>query len=173
MNLHIVRSETRSFFGARRYCLSARVTVTPDQMTVITHHGLERTEIFFDPERDRLEQAADDYHQQARARGLFVTKARDAAAVSFAETRAIIASIRALNAFNITLADLLRGVTIENASLHAIRDFERILTASVDTINETLQAAAGFSDTTEDVFEPGDEHEPTTPPAQWARTWRR
>jgi hypothetical protein len=172
MNLHIVRSETRTFFGSRLYQLAARVTTTPDEIAVINHHGLDRTEIFFDPERDQLEQAAEDYHQQARARGIFTTKMRDAMAVSIAETRAILSSRRALRAFNISLGDLLRGVTIENPSLHAIRDFERILIASVDTIDEALQAAARFSEPTEDMFEPGDEHEPTTPPTQWPRTWR-
>jgi hypothetical protein len=171
MNLHIARSERYTYLGSRRYRLSARLIVTAPEQEIITRHHLDRTEIFFDPDRDRLQQAAEAHHNGARAPGLFVTTIRTAAAVSLAEIRAIIAAIRAVGAFTLTLGDVLRGIAVEQPSLQAIRDLERILVASVDTIDETVQAAIGFSEPSEDVFASGDEQELTTPPAQWTRTW--
>lgn len=172
MNLHLARSETFSFFGSRRYWLAAKAIVTPAELTVITHHRLERTEIFHDPERDRFERDAERHRQEARAEGIFVTNFEQLGALALAETRSVIAAWRAAAAFNITFADLINGIAIEHASLDAIRDIERILTRGVDTLQATINEAAQYSEPSEDLLAPDDEHDTTTPPSQWTRSWR-
>lgn len=172
MNLHIARSERYTYFGSRRYRLTARLIVTGPEQAIISRHYLDRTEIFFDPDRDRFQRAAEAHHDDARAPGLFVTKVRTAAAVSLAETRAIVAAVRALGAFTLTLDDLLSGTTVEQPSLQAIRDLERVLVASVDTIDETVQAAISYSEPSEDVFASGTNDDATVSPNQWPRLWR-
>jgi hypothetical protein len=52
MYFHVARSESRSPLGFRRYCLSARIHLTPEEMRIAERHRLERIEIFYDPLRD-------------------------------------------------------------------------------------------------------------------------
>ena len=136
-------------------------------------HRLYRIEIFYDPIRDELDAHATSEHEKAKARGLFTTKARDASAVCVSEIRALVSTIRALLAFNITVADLLRGVTITNQSLRAIGEIEQVLTDCIDQIDRSLQTARSYSDETEDIFAPGVDNDTTVPPNLWPRIWTR
>src|SRR5882724_5529944 len=120
MYSHIVRSESRSLLGFKQYRLTARIHLTAQEIQIVERHRLRRIEIFYDPIRDELNADAERAHERAKARGLFVTKARDAAAVCTAEIHALVSTIRALRAFNITVRDLVRSVTITNSSLQAI-----------------------------------------------------
>jgi|SRR6185503_14853886 hypothetical protein len=171
MYKHLARSETRSFWGFARYQLSARLYVTPDERRILTRHRLQRIEIFHDPVRDDLEASTIAAHDSAKARGLFVTKVRDAAAITASEISAITSAIRALRAFRITVGDLLDGVTITHRSLREIGHIEQILKDSIDDIDQSLQTAVAYSGETEDIFMPGTDDD-TTPPAEWPRVWR-
>jgi hypothetical protein len=172
MYSHISRSEGRSFWGFKRYQLSARVYLAADERRIIESHRLHRMEIFYDPLRDQLDASAAAAHDKAKARGLFVTHARDAAAIAASEFRALASAIRALRAFRITVGDLLSGVTITHRSLRNIGEVERVLTECVDHIDRFLQSAGAYSAETEDIFAPGADDD-TTPPADWPRVWRR
>ncbi len=173
MYSHIARTETRSFLGFRRYCLTAKLHLTAQELQLIERHRLNRIEIFYDPIRDELNADAEQAHERAKARGLFVTKARDAGAVCIAEIHALVSTIRALRAFNITVRDLVRGVTITNSSLQAIGEIEQILTDCIDHIDRWLQTARRYADETEDIFAPGTGDDITVPPNQWPRIWMR
>src|SRR5450631_4209872 len=109
MYSHISRSETKTLLGSRRYCLSAKIHLTPQETHLAERYRLNRVEIFYDPVRDDHHADATSAHARAKARGLFVTKARDASAICAAEVHALVSTIRALLAFNITLDDLVRG----------------------------------------------------------------
>jgi hypothetical protein len=172
MYSHIARSQTRSLLG-KRYQLTAQIYPTPEESRIIDAHRLHHIEIFYDPFRDELDAAAVAAHAHARTRGLFPTKARDAAAICGSELRALIAAARAFRAFNVTVGDLCRGITITHRSLQAIGEIERILTECVDAIDRCVRAAGSYADATEDVFAPGTDDDRTVPPAEWARTWRR
>ena len=173
MYSHVSRSETRSVFGFLRYRLSAQLYLTAQEMQIMEHHRLKRIEIFHDPFRDTLNANAESAHEQAKARGLFVTSARDASAICVAELRALALMIRALLAFNITLDDLLRGVTITHSSLRAIGEIEQVLIDCIDHIDRALQSARRYAGETEDIFEPGPDDPATVPPSQWPRIWTR
>lgn len=136
------------------------------------HHELHRIEIFHDPIRDELDAKATSNHEKAKARGLFVTTARDASAVCVSEFRALVSAISALLAFNITAADLLRGVTITNKSLRAISDIEQVLVDCIDQIDRALRTARSYSGETEDIFAPGTKDDATLPPNLWPSIWR-
>ena len=173
MYSHIARSETPSWLGRKRYRLTAQIHPTPQELQVIDRHRLARIEIFHDPFREELNANATAAHQKAKARGMFVTKASDAAAICGSEISALVASVRALLTFRITVADLLRGVTITHRSLQAIGEIEQVLTDCIDIIDRSVQAAHRYSDQTEDIFAPGAEDDTTVPPTHWARNWRR
>src|SRR6266478_2034948 len=100
MYSHISRSETRSFLVFKRYCLTAKIHLTPHELHIMEHHRLYRIEIFHDPIRDELDAKATSEHEKAKARGLFVTTARDASAICVSEIRSLVSTIRALLAFN-------------------------------------------------------------------------
>jgi hypothetical protein len=129
-------------------------------------------EIFYDPLRDALDAKAAAAHDKAKARGLFVSRARDAIPITVSEVSALSSAIRALCAFRITVGDLLSGVTITHRSLRNITEVERVLTECVDHIDRFLQSAGSYSADTEDIFAPGPDDD-TTPPADWPRMWRR
>lgn len=171
---HLTRSETYSFVGSRRYTLNAKLHPTPEEMQIIVRNRLDLMELFHDPVREALFAAAAASHQQARSRGLFVTSARDAAAVCVNEISAVISTVRALRAFNITVADLVHpdGVTITHKSLQAIREVEQALTECIDYIDRIVRSAQSYVDETEDLLAPGDEGD-VTPPSEWPRAWRR
>jgi hypothetical protein len=173
MYSHISRSETRSLLGFQQYCLTAKLHLTPEEMHLIDRHRLYRIEIFYDPIRDQLDANAINAHEKAKARGLFVTKARDASAICASEIQALVSTIRALFAFNITVADLLRGVTITNQSLRAIGEIEQVLVDCLDHIDRSLQTARRYADETEDIFAPGTSDDTTVPPNLWTRIWTR
>jgi hypothetical protein len=173
MYSHVVRSETFSFFGFTRYQLSAQIRPTAEELALIRYHGLHRLEIFHDPLRDDFDAAAAAAHEKAKAHGLFVAKPLDAAQACLSEVSALTTTIRAVRAFNITLGDLLHGVTITHRSLRAIEDMERIIVECIDEIDRSLQTARNYSDQTEDIYAPGTEGDVGTPPRHWTRTWRR
>jgi hypothetical protein len=173
MYSHISRSETKSFLGFRRYCLTATIRLTPQEMRIVERHRLDRIEIFHDPIRDELNANAVSAHEKAKARGLFVTRARDASAICAAEIQTLVSTIRALLAFNITLDDLLRGVTITHHSLRAIGEIEQVVIDCIDQIDRSLQTARSYADETEDIFEPTTNDETTVSPNQWPRIWTR
>ncbi len=81
--------------------------------------------------------------------------------------------MRASFAFHITVADLLRGITITHKSLRAIGEIEVVITECIDHIDASPRAAHGYAELTEDLFAPGTDEETTVPPAHWARAWRR
>ena len=173
MYSHVSRSETRSLFGFLRYRLTAQIQLTPQEMQVMERHRLRRIEIFYDPIRDELTGKAESAHEKARARGWFVTTARDASAICASEIYAVVSAIRALLAFNITLDDLVRGVTITHSSLQAIGEIEQVLIACIDRIDQAVRSARSFADETEDIFAPGTEPDTGLPPNQWPRFWTR
>ena len=173
MYSHIARSESRSFLGFKHYRLTARIHLTAQEIQIVERHRLRRIEIFYDPIRDELNAGAERAHEGAKARGLFVTRARDASAICVSEMSALVSTIRALLAFNITVADLLRGVTITNRSLRAIAEIEQIIIDCIDDIDRTLQTARRYTDQTEDIFAPGTDDDTTAPPHQWPRMWMR
>jgi len=173
MYSHIARSESRSFLGFRQYRLAARIHLTAPEIQIVERHRLRRIEIFYDPIRDELNAGAERAHERAKARGLFVTRASDASAICLSEMRALVSTIRALLAFNITIADLLRGVTITNRSLRAIAEIERVITDCIDDIDRYLQSARRYTDQAEDIFAPGTDDDAAVPPNQWPRTWMR
>jgi hypothetical protein len=172
MYSQVRRFETQSFFGTKHYCLTAQIHATQDELHLINHGRLGRIEVFHDPLREHFAAAAAAAHEKAKARGLFVTRARDATAVVGAELRTFIATYRALNAFNVTVADLLAGVTVEHKSLQAIMEIERAITECIDSVERFLRAARNYHDTTEDIFAPGTDEDPGVPPTQWPRLWR-
>ena len=173
MHSHVTRSETFSFLGFKRYRLSAQIHPTHDELAIITSHRLHRIEIFHDPFRDTLDADAAAAHERAKAHGLFVTRARDAARVCASEIHALFSTMRALRAFNITVADLLSGVTVTHRSLRAIGEIEQVLTECIDHIDRSVRAAQSYSDQTEDIFAPGTEDDGGIPPRDWTRAWRR
>jgi hypothetical protein len=173
MYSHITRSETRSLFGGKRYRLTAQIHATPDELHIISHSRLGRIEVFHDPRRDEFAATAAAAHEKAKARGLFVTRARDATAVVGAELRSLIATLRALRAFNLNVADLIGGVTIQHKSLQAITEIEGAIIECIDHVDRFLQAARGYADTSEDAFAPGTPDDATVPPTEWTRPWRR
>jgi hypothetical protein len=173
MYSHIARSETRSFFGFRQYSLTAKLHLTPQEIQLVERHRLRRIEIFYDPIRDEFNENAKRAHERAKARGLFVTKAGDAAAVCVSEMCALVATVRALLAFDITVADLLRGVTITNRSLRAIADIEQVIISCIDDIDRSLQAARRYAEEAEDIFAPGTDDDTRVPPNQWLQMWMR
>jgi len=134
-------------------------------------HRLRRIEIFYDPIRDELNASAERAHERAKARGFFVTKASDASAICMSEMSALVSTIRALLAFNITVADLLRGVTITNRSLRAIAEIEQVIIDCIDDIDRSLQTARRYADETEDIFAPETDDDAMVHPNQWPRTW--
>ena len=171
MQSHITRSTTGTFF--KKYCLSVRIHADPAEVRVIREHRLEAIEIFADPLRQELENLAQAAHERAIARGLFVVRARDAAAITASEISALVSTVRAAVAFKIQVSDLLRGVTISHSSLRAISDIESVLTTCIDNLDTAVRAATSYANDTEDVFAPGtDAPDPTVPPAQWTRGWR-
>src|SRR5216684_1569760 len=166
MYSHIARSESRSFLGFKQYRLTARIHLTAHEIQMVERHRLRRIEIFYDPIRDELNAGAERAHERAKARGLFVTRASDASAICLSEMRALVSTIRALLAFNITIADLLRGVTITNRSLRAIAEIERVITDCIDDIDRYLQSARRYTDQAEDIFAPGTDDDAAVPPNQ-------
>ena len=172
MYSHLTRSQTHSWIGFKRYRLTAKIHATPEERQIIDRHGLMRIEVFHDPLRDDLSTHAMAAHDKAKARGLFVTKARDATSICGSEIRALVATARSLLAFNVTVADLCRGITITHKSLQAIGEIERILTECIDAIDRHVRAARGYAEATEDIFAPGTEDDGAVPPTEWARTWR-
>jgi hypothetical protein len=148
---HISRSETRSFWGFKRYQLSARLYVAADERGILARHRLQRIEIFHDPLRDELEASAVTAHDRASAGGLFVTKARVAAAITASEVSAL--------------------TSATHRSLREIGHIEQVLKDSIDQIDQHLQTAGAYSGETEDIFMPGTDDD-TTPPAEWPRVWR-
>jgi hypothetical protein len=173
MYSHLSRSETRSFFGSLRYRLFAQIHLTAHETHIMECHRLNRIEVFYDPIRDALNANAESAHKKAKARGWFVTRARDASAICAAETRALAFTIRALFAFNITLDDLVRGVTITHYSLRSIAEVEQVLIDCIDHIDRWLQSARRYAEDTEDIFEPGSNDSATMPPNQWPLIWMR
>jgi hypothetical protein len=173
MYSHISRSETTTFFGLRRYCLSAQIHLTPQEMHLAERYRLNRIEVFHDPIRDDLSANVGSAHGRAKARGLFVTKARDASAICAAEIHAVVSTIRALLAFNITLDDLLRGVTITHSSLRAIGEIEQVVIECIDHIDRAVRTARSYADETEDIFTPGTDDDAGLPPNLWPRSWAR
>jgi hypothetical protein len=173
MYSHIARSESRSFLGFKQYRLTARLHLTAQEIQIVERHRLRRIEIFYDPIRDELNANAERAHEKAKARGLFVTRAGDASAICVSEMRALVSTIRALLAFNITVADLLRGVTITNRSLRAIAEIEQVIIDCIDDIDRSLQTARRYVHETEDIFAPGTDDDAAVPPNQWPRTWMR
>jgi hypothetical protein len=172
MHTHIQRATSGWLF--KKYLLSVKIFVDTDELTVIKQNRLDRIETFVDPAREAFEDAATAAHAEAGKRGVIVTRARDTAAIAAAEVRALISTARSLVAFKITVADLLRGVTIENRSLRAIADIEQVMVEFIDRLEAVVQAAARFDHRGEDAYAPGtDEPDAGVPPAQWARTWRR
>ena len=172
MYSHLTRSQTHSWFGFTRYRLTAQIHATPEERQIIDRHGLTRIEVFHDPRRDELSANATAAHEKAKARGLFVTKARDATSICGSEIRALVATARAALAFNVTVADLCRGITITHKSLQAIGEIEHILTECIDAIDRHVRAARGDAEATEDISAPGTEVDAAVPPTEWARTWR-
>lgn len=85
MYSHITRSETRTLLGGTRYRLTAQIHATTDELRIIRHSRLGRIEVFHDPRREEFAATAAAAHAKAKARGLFVTKARDATAIASAE----------------------------------------------------------------------------------------
>lgn len=136
-------------------------------------HGLQRIEIFYDPIRDELNARAERAHESAKSRGLFPTRVGDASTVCASEISALVSTIRALLAFNITVVDLLRGVTITNRSLRAINEIEQVLIDCIDHVDQSLETARRYTDETEDIFGPGTNDDATVPPNQWPRVWTR
>jgi hypothetical protein len=172
MYTHVSRSQTRSLLGCKRYVLAVRLYVTQLERDVVDRHRLERIELFHDPRREQFDADAMAAHANAKSHGLFVTKARDSTTICISEISALVSSIRALLAFRITVADLLRGVTIQHRSLQAIRDIEEVLTACIDSIDRSVQAALSYSDQSEDIFAPGPDTDTTIAPNAWVRAWR-
>ena len=173
MHSHIARSQSPSWWGVK-YRLSVRLYVDAEELRILRPHRLDRVEVFSDPSRQEFATAALAAHDKAAKYGLIVTKARDTTAIAAAEITALVATLRSLLAFNIRVADLLHGVTIEHRSLRAITDIETVLTDGLDHIDAAVRAARSYSEETEDVFAPGaDDTHDNVPPAAWGRTWRR
>jgi hypothetical protein len=170
MYSHVSRSETCTLFGGKRYRLTAQIHVTPDQRQFIEHARLGRMEIFHDPLRDELDATA--AHERAKARGLLVTTARDATAVVASELRALTNTLRAWGAFNVSVDDLIRGVTVQHKSLQAIVEIERAIVECIDHLDSFVCAARGYVDASEDIFAPGTDEERAVPPTAWTRAWR-
>lgn len=174
MYSHIIKSPTRSLLGRKRYQLSARIDVDPEELRIIRHSRLDRIELFSDPVRQELFAAAAASHEKAKSYGLFASTARDATKVCGAEIRALVSTLRAVRAFEIHFGDLLNGgVTIAHTSLQAITIAEKALTECIDRIDHFVQAARSYSDGSEDFFAPGtSEPEPNdTHPRDWPFSW--
>jgi hypothetical protein len=161
-------------FGTK-YRLAVRLYPDAGELRVIREHHLERIEVFADPLRDAFAADAIAAHDKAKARGIFVVpRMRDTAAITASELSALVSTLRALLAFKINVADLLRGVSIEHRSLRAIADIEKILTDYIDALDAAVRSARGYADRTEDVFAPGDDApDETIRPNQWTRSWTR
>ena len=171
MQTHVSRSTTATWFGTK-YRLSVRIFADLEELAILRDHHLDRVEVFADPQRDDFNAAAMAAHDKAKARGLFIGKARDTSAIAAAELTAIFATVRALLAFNLRVSDLLRGVTIEHRSPRAIVDIETTITEFTDRIDAAVCAARGYDHRSEDVFAPGTDEDGTVPPGQWTRSWR-
>ena len=173
MHSHITRSQARSLLGFKRYRLTAQLHVTPRELEIIERQGLDRFEVFADPVREHLLANSAAAHDRAKSRGIFVTRARDTAAITGAEIAALVSAMRALLAFKINVADLLRGVTIEHTSLRSIGEIELVLTECIDHIEHVVQSGRAYADATEDVFAPDVDEDNTAPAATWTRARRR
>lgn len=173
MYTHIIRSVTSSFMGFKRYRLSVRIYVDREDLQIIQHHRLELIEFFHDPIRDELNANASAAHEKVKGHRLIVTTMRDAGTICTSEIRTLVSTVRALLTFQVTLADLLQGVSITHRSLQAIGEIEHVLTECIDRIDHFVRAARSYSDEAEDIFAPGTDADPTIPPAEWPQTWTR
>lgn len=173
MRSHVIRSQIPTFWGSHRYRLFARIYPTPAERQLIGRHRLEAVEIFHDPVREHFTAQSDAAHRRAKAHGLFVAKAGDAIGVLGAEIVASVAAIRGLRAFNITVADLLNGVTITHKRLTAIGEIETAVVDCIDHIARTVEAARRYSDEVQDLYEPANERPDAVRPADWPRAWRQ
>ncbi len=171
MQTHVVRSQSGIFF--KTYRLSVRLYVDPEEQFIIRQHRLDRIEVFADPLRDAFADNATAAHDKAKARGLIVTRARDAAAISASEISALVSTVRSMLAFKLQVSDLLQGVTIQHRSLRAIADIETVCTDVIDRIDAAVRAARSYDHRSEDIFAPGNDQEETVPPGEWTRGWRR
>jgi len=140
MYSHIARSESRSLLGFKQYRLTARIHLTALEIQIVERHRLRRIEIFYDPIRDELNANAERAHERAKARGLFVTRASDTSVICVSEMRALVSTIRALLAFNITVADLLR-IKINQGQTNADSHFPNGR-ALIDDVTDTLLTVA-------------------------------
>ena len=172
MYTHIARTTVPSLWGTK-YRLSIRLYADPEDLPILHAHHLDRIEVFADPLREDYAAAATAAHDRAKARGLFVTRARDTTAIAAAEMAALVSTLRGLLAFNVRVGDLLRGVTVEHRSLRAISDIETVCVDVIDRVAAAVHAARGYDLRTEEVFAPGTDQDETVPPGEWTRTWRR
>jgi len=175
MLLHISRTRSRALFRPR-YRLSARLDLSPEERQAIYGHRIDRYEIFYDPKRDELVQRAHQADQRARALPWFSLSGERMllnAGKDWLETiRYIGFMIRARAAFRLTVGDLVRGVTITNAKLAAIRQIETAITETVDHLNAAVEAGLAFDHQREDVLAPGEDDQRIPPPA-WPPRSRR
>ena len=174
MYAHLVTDTTTSWLGVTRYRLTARLFLDHDEADIVRRHKLDRIALFTDPARDEWIAAADAAHDAAKAHGIIATKPRTAAAITVAETRALIATLRAAFAFQLNVADLIADVAIDQPDLRSITDIQLVLTDCIDRIDAAVRAARSYADGDENMFTPGDDPpETTVPPADWTRGWGR
>jgi hypothetical protein len=158
------------------YHLTARLDLSPEERQAIYAHGIHRYEIFYDPKRDELLLRAHQADQRARSLPWFPTTSEQMLAnvgKEWLETiRYISLTTRALATFRVTVGDLVRGVTITNAKLAAIRQIEVAITEAVDHLNAAVEAGFAFDHQREDILAPGEDDERVPPPA-WPPRSRR
>ena len=169
MYLHIARSRSRPFLFLH-YRLHARLEATATERAAIREHRLDRFEIFADPYRDYLLARADKARERQKAMPWIMDSPQQLGGLWLEIGREMTLLVRARWSFRITLGDLLRGVSISNPSLNAIRETERVLAESVDAIAATVRAALDYEHAGELVLAPAAD-DLGTPPDQWGSTW--
>ena len=176
MRMLFTRRQFRTWYGARRYNLSARLEVSPAERAAIYSHGLHKFEVFADDAyRDDLRRRAD----AARQRSPSMFSMGEPSEIAIANGKIVLETmrelallVRASRVFKITVGDLVNGVSVAHRSINDITDIERVLAKSVGVIAGTVASAVAFQDQAETVIDLETE-DTGTDPATWGSAWRR
>ena len=173
MFLYLKRSQRWTWFGARRYILTAHIEATDDERRIIQVHAFsQRLAYIVDLTH------AEDLHRRGEAayqsqKKFSVLNPDHASKIAWANTKAIALWVRAayaLNtAFRVSIDDLVRGTVIEGSFTEVLQT-EASIIKTFDALKPLVAHAVSFEQDSETVFEPdGEPADQLAPPSTWPR----
>ena len=169
MLLHLVRSQTRRWTGRRVYILTASLDCTADERRIILAHGLDRDRAYTEPAAFQLQDRAEAAHD--RACKLSAWKPKQVPNLYWQSGKFLALAIRSRFSFHVTVADLLRGATLQSTDLAEIHEAEAAINDAYVRLNASVDQAR--------QFEAGDESlvttledDPPAHPSTWPGRWR-